>query len=45
MVFQYRVNSSLRSWTGRVDLPSLGLVSFEADLEYKEGEFKGEFSV
>jgi hypothetical protein len=44
-VFQYRVSSSLRPWTGRVDLPSLGLMLFEADLEYKEGEFKGEFSI
>jgi hypothetical protein len=44
-VFQYRVSNNLRPWTGRVDLPSLGLVPFEADLEYKEVEFKGEFSV
>jgi hypothetical protein len=44
-VFQYIVSSSLRPWTGRVDLPSLGLVSFKADLKYKEVEFKGEFSI
>jgi hypothetical protein len=44
-VFQYRVSSSLRPWTGQVDLPSLGLVPFEANLEYMEVEFRGEFSV